>query len=200
MNGYDYIQETLLKVNQGSKKDVNFNYNDLKRNRLIELRTHEPVEKIDKPSNLPRARSLGYKAKQGFVVVRVKIRKGAGLFERKNARRRPKRMAIHKITRRISIQRMAEQRAAAKYPNLEVLNSYFFAQDGKQKWFEVILIDPSHPVIKSDPNLQWIQDSSHKGRTFKGKTSAGQKNRGLGHGPKRSKNMPSLRANNRLGK
>ena len=182
MNAYNYIQETMQKINQGSKKDPAIDYNELRRNNLIELRKQGMMQKLDKPSNLARARTLGYKAKQGFVIVQVKIRKGAGLFERVNARRRPKRMSIHKITRNISIQRMAEQRVARKYPNLEVLNSYWVAQDGKQKWFEVILVDLNHPVIKSDKKLAWMYGSSNQGRAFKGKTSAGKKNRGLGRG------------------
>jgi large subunit ribosomal protein L15e len=51
---------------------------------------------------------------------------------------------------------MAEERVARKYPNLEVLNSYWVWQDGRHKWFEVILVDPNHPAIKSDKDVGWI--------------------------------------------
>ena len=38
-----------------------------------------------------------------------------------------------------------------KYPNMEVLNSYWVGQDGKQKYYEVILVDGHHPL---DPERQ----------------------------------------------
>jgi len=45
---------------------------------------------------------------------------------------------------------IAEERAAKKYPNLEVLNSYYVTEDGSHKWYEVILVDPHHPVIRNE--------------------------------------------------
>ena len=51
---------------------------------------------------------------------------------------------------------MAEERAARKYPNLEVLNSYWVWQDGQYKWFEIVMVDPSHPAIKSDKDVGWV--------------------------------------------
>jgi large subunit ribosomal protein L15e len=74
---------------------------------------------------------------------------------------------------------IAEERAAKKCPNLEVLNSYWVWEDGRQKWFEVIMVDPHHPAIRSDPNIKWIIDSVHKGRVHRGLTSAGKKLRGF---------------------
>lgn len=88
-------------------------------------------------------------------------------------------MGMHHIAPRKSLQRIAEERTARKYPNMEVLNSYWVGEDGKRKWFEVILVDPSHPVIKSDPSFKWLQNPSNRGRVFRGKTSAGKKSRGL---------------------
>ena len=88
-------------------------------------------------------------------------------------------MGVHKITPGKSLQRIAEERAARKYPNMEVLNSYWVAEDGKRKWYEVIFVEPANPTIKSDKNLNWICSRKHKGRVFRGKTSAGKKGRGL---------------------
>jgi len=88
-------------------------------------------------------------------------------------------MGVHKITPKKSLQRIAEERAARKFPNMEVLNSYWVGEDGRYKWFEVILVDPHHPVIRADKNLNWICHPSHRGRAFRGKTSAGRKGRGL---------------------
>ncbi|MCD6113822.1 MAG: 50S ribosomal protein L15e, partial [Thermoprotei archaeon] len=52
-------------------------------------------------------------------------------------------------------------------------------EDGNYKWFEVILVDPHHPAIKNDPDINWVTQKSQKGRVFRGKTSAGRKMRGL---------------------
>jgi len=60
-----------------------------------------------------------------------------------------------------------------------VLNSYWVGEDGSQKWFEVILVDPNHPAIENDDDLNWICDSAHTNRAFRGLTSAGKANRGL---------------------
>jgi len=110
-------------------------------------------------------------------------------------------MGTNKISGGMRIQRIAEARADRKYPNLEVLNSYWVGEDGKNKWFEVILVDPHHPVIKSDKNLNWICDSSVRGRTTRGKTSAGRKGRGLStRGKGTEKTRPSIRAHQSRGK
>jgi large subunit ribosomal protein L15e len=80
-----------------------------------------------------------------------------------------------------SFRLIAEERAAKKFPNLEVLNSYWVAEDGRFKWYEIILVDPAHPVIQADKNINWICGKTHKNRVFRGLTSAGKKVRGLRH-------------------
>ena len=74
---------------------------------------------------------------------------------------------------------MAEERVARKYPNLEVLNSYWVWEDGKAKYYEVILVDPQRPEIRNDNNINWICEKQHTRRAFRGLTSAGKKGRGL---------------------
>ena len=74
---------------------------------------------------------------------------------------------------------IAEQRAARKYTNLEVLNSYQIAKDGVNYFFEVILIDPERQEIKTDKTINWICRAENRGRVFRGLTSAGKKSRGL---------------------
>ena len=76
---------------------------------------------------------------------------------------------------------IAEERAARKFPNLEVLNSYYVGEDGVHKWYEIVMVDPHHPVIKKDKKINWICDPASRGRAFRGKTSAGKESRGL-HG------------------
>ena len=124
--------------------------------RMIKWRKEPAVKRIPKPTRLNRARALGYKAKQGFVVVRVRIKKGSMMLVRPRSGRRPKRMGRWGHTVRVSKQVLAEQKAAKKYPNLEVLGSYWVGEDGVHTWYEVILVDPHHPAIKSDPEVSWI--------------------------------------------
>jgi large subunit ribosomal protein L15e len=174
-----YIQKTIQ--NEYNKKIyTNYDYRQIYTKKLIEFRKLEgSIVKVDKPSNIPRARELGYKAKQGVSVVFVKVRKGGGLILRPKNARRPKRMGINKITRRVSIQRMAEQKADKAFENLEVLNSYYVGEDGQKKYFEVIMVDPNHPSIINDMDLNWIVSEKHSSRAQRGLTSAGKKNRGL---------------------
>ncbi|NYT00254.1 MAG: 50S ribosomal protein L15e [Methanocellales archaeon] len=148
--------------------------------RLQAWRRDPTVKRIERPTRLDRARALGYKAKQGIILVRTKVRRGGRRKSRFNAGRRTAHMGVKKITPAKSIQRIAEERASRKHPNLEVLNSYWVGEDGKSKWYEVILLDRAHPSIQSDPELKWVCNSSHRGRAFRGKTSAGKKGRCTG--------------------
>lgn len=171
MTSTKFIRETYKREYSGEDKELKKIY----KQRLIRWR-HEPaVVRVEKPINPVRAHELGYKAKQGFVVVRSRIRRGGRRKSRPEAGRRPKRMGVLKFTPRKSLQGIAEQRAARKYPNLEVLNSYWVGEDGAYKFFEVILVDPEHPAIKSDKDLNWI--CSARSRAYRGLTSAGKKSR-----------------------
>lgn len=142
-------------------------------------RQENVITRIDRPTRLDRARSLGYRAKKGFVLARIRIRRGGRRKSRPKAGRKPKRMGVTKITPSKSIQRMAEERVAKKYPNLEVLNSYWVWEDGKFKFFEVILVDPQSPSIVNDKKINWICEKQHTSRALRGLTSAGTKGRGL---------------------
>jgi large subunit ribosomal protein L15e len=169
--------------------------------RLQEWRREPTVVKIDRPTRLDRARALGYKAKQGIIVARAHIRRGGRRKSRYSRGRKSKHMGLRTLTRRISIQRMAEVRTSRKFPNMEVLNSYWVGQDGKHKWYEVILVDPHHPGIASDKNLSWITKGTHRGRAERGLTSAGKKGRGQRRkGKGTEKNYPSVQAHGRRGK
>jgi large subunit ribosomal protein L15e len=68
-------------------------------------------------------------------------------------------------------------------------------QDSTYKYFEVILIDTAHSVIRKDPRINWIVNPVHKHRELRGLTSAGKKHRGLrGKGHLYTKARPSVRA------
>lgn len=126
------------------------------RERAIIWRKQNSIVRIEKPTRLDRARELGYKAKQGFVIVRARVRRGGRRKPRPILGRRQKRMGVKKYTPAKSIRLIAEERAARKYPNLEVLNSYWVWQDGRSKWYEIIMLDRHHPSIRSDKDVGWI--------------------------------------------
>ncbi len=169
---YKYIAEAW-------KKPEKSFVDELMRQRLVEWRKQPTVVRVEKPTRLDRARKLGYKAKQGFIVVRVRVRRGGLRKQRPKAGRRPKRMGVNKYKPAKSLRFIAEERAARKFPNMEVLNSYWVGEDGRFKWFEVIMVDKAHPAIKSDKDINWICQKQHSGRAFRGLTSAGKKVRGL---------------------
>ncbi len=147
MGYYKYVAELW--------KKPKVNLANIMKQRLIKWRREPTIVRIEKPTRINRARAIGYKAKQGFIVVRVRVRKGGLNRPRPRSGRRPKRMgtgyAPHK-----NAQLIAEERASRKYPNLVVLGSYWVGADGMYKWYEVIMVDPEHPVIKSDRERNWV--------------------------------------------
>lgn len=169
------------------------------RERMTEWRKSEVFTRVDKPLRLDRARALGYKAKKGFVIIRVRIKRGGHKRSRPNKGRRGKRLHIRK-TLKMNYRWIAEQRAAKKYSNLEVLNSYHIGKDGENYFYEIILIDPSRPEIKNDKKISWILNPENRGRVFRGLTSAGKKSRGLRNRGPNIKTRPSVRAGGRKGK
>jgi len=169
---YKYIAEAWAKPEKSFVKE-------LMRQRLIKWRKQSAIVCIEKPTRIDRARRLGYKAKQGFVITRVRVRRGGLRKKRPKAGRRPKRMGVKKYKPAKSMRLIGEERTGKKFPNLEVLNSYWVAEDGRSKWFEIIMVDPHHPAIKADKEVNWITQKQHHKRVFRGLTSAGKKIRGL---------------------
>ena len=167
---------------------------------LARWRKSRVTVRVKKPTNLAKARALGFKAKTGFSIVRVRIRRGGHKKTRPKAGRRSKRMTINKNLK-MNYRWIAENRANKKFPNLEVLNSYKLAQDGKFYFFEVILVDKNRPEIKKDKNLKWISYKKHTRRSFRGLTSSGRKSRGLRKKGRRAiKARPGVRASGRKSK
>jgi len=171
---YKYIAE------EWAKPEKSF-VEELMRQRLIQWRKEPTVNRVERPLRLDRARKLGYKAKQGFIIARVSVRRGNLRKLRPRSGRRPKRMGVKQFKPAKSLRLIAEERAGRKFPNTEVLNSYWVGEDGRHKWFEVILVDTAHPVIKADKNINWITEKQHKRRAHRGLTSAGKNVRGLHH-------------------
>ncbi|RLG66948.1 50S ribosomal protein L15e, partial [archaeon] len=82
--------------------------------------------------------------------------KGGRRKPRPRSGRRQKHLGVVKYTPAKSRRLIAEERAARKYPNLEVLGSYMVGEDGQHEWYEVIMVDPDHPRIKSDNRFEWL--------------------------------------------
>lgn len=167
------------------------------RNRMIEWRASNVITRVDSPLRLDRAHALGYKAKNGVFVVRVRINRGGHRKTRPNKGRRSKRMTP-RVTLKLNYKTIAERKAARKFANCEVVNSYWIGKDGIHYFFEVILADRDSPEVKADKELSHI--ISQRGRTFRSLTSSATKSRGLRNSSDRSpKVRPSLRAHNRKG-
>ncbi len=186
---YKYVQQLWKKPKA--------NLNELYRERLLIWRRQPSTIRIEKPTRIDRARNLGYKAKQGYVMVRERVIRGGHKRPMLKGGRRPKRYT-QRLNLRKSYGLIAEERVQKTYKNLVVLNSYWVAQDGQNYWFEVICVDPNHPVIKSDPKMAWTGKKANQSRVFHGKTSAGKKSRGMAKkGKGYEKARPSRRAHDR---
>jgi large subunit ribosomal protein L15e len=171
----------------------------VEQSRLIEWRASEAVVVVDKPLRLDRARTVGYKAKKGIIVVRVRVKRGGRTRPRHKHGRKTRKQHVRKILK-MNYRWVAEQRVQQKFPNLEVLNSYNLGKDGKHYFFEVILVDPEMPEIKNDKVYSWITNPANRSRVYRGLTSAAKKSRGLRSKSPNMKVRPSLRAWNRQGK
>ena len=173
---------------------------ELRQKRLIEWRRSNAVVRVEKPTRLDRARSLGYRAKQGILIVRVRVKRGGRQRERPTkSGRRSKRATSRKVVK-MNYLWVCEQRVNRRFRNCEVLGSYPLLKDGKYLWAEVILIDRNHPMIINDPVLRGV--AKQKGRVFRGLTSSARKSRGLRRGKGRGyeKIRPSIRAHSERGK
>lgn len=169
------------------------------RERMTEWRKSGVFTKVEKPLRLDRARALGYKDKKGFIVVRIRIKRGGHKRPRPNKGRRSKRLHSRKNLK-MSYKWIAEQRVERKYKNLVVLNSYLIGKDGINYFFEVICVDPNKPEIQNDKTINWTTKKSNSKRAMRGITSAGKKSRGLRNKSPTNKNRPSVRAGKRRGK
>ena len=124
------------------------------RDRVVSWRKQDAVTRIEKPSRILRARRLGYKAKQGIIVIRMRVGTGGMRRKRPTGGRRPKHLGVTRIKAAVNMKQVADRRVLERYPNMALLGSYFIYKDGMHYWFEVILADPSHPRIIKDKELR----------------------------------------------
>lgn len=186
MGAYKYLNELWKK----KQSDV---LRFLLRVRAWEYRQNPRITRVQKPTRTEKAHRLGYKAKQGYTVFRVAVRRGGR--KRPNNKGivfgKPKHHGINHLKAQRNLQAMAEDKVGRKAANLRVLNSYWINQDATFKYYEVIMVDPSHNAIRNDPRINWICSATMKHRENRGLTSAGRKGRGL--------RKPGHRANNLIG-
>jgi len=173
------------------RKNLGQAYKDM----LFNWRREASIERVAYPTRPDRARTLGYKAKQGFVIARVRVIRGG----KSNPRIMSGRDGGDKSTKLVQAKNykwIAEERAQKKFPNMEVLNSYWVGQDEKYYFHEVIMLDVYHPQVMADKDLNWTVSNKQTRRVFRGLTSAGKKSRGLRNkGQGAEKVRPSIRAN-----
>ena len=100
---------------------------------------------------------------------------------------------MNQIKYRRALRATAEERVGRRCPNLRVLNSYWINQDSTYKYFEVILVDPSHKAIRRDARINWIVRPVHKHRECRGLTATGKKSRGLNKGHRYNKTSAGKR-------
>ena len=124
------------------------------RDRVVSWRKQDAVTRIEKPSRILRARRLGYKAKQGIIVIRMRVGTGGMRRKRPTGGRRPKHLGVTRIKAAVNMKQVADRRVLERYPNMALLGSYFLYKDGMHYWYEVILADPSHPRIIKDKELR----------------------------------------------
>ncbi|RNJ53513.1 60S ribosomal protein L15 [Verticillium nonalfalfae] len=167
----------------------------LLRVRCWELRQLNVIHRASRPSRPDKARRLGYKAKQGYVIYRVRVRRGG---RKKPAKKgatfgKPTNQGINQLKYQRSLKSTAESRVGRRCANLRVLNSYWINQDSTYKYYEVILVDPQHKAIRIDPRINWIVAPVHKHREERGLTATGKKSRGLNKGHRYNKTKAGRR-------
>lgn len=174
MGAYKYLQEIWNK----KQCDV---LRFMQRLRTWEFRQLPAIHRATQPTRPDKARRLGYKAKQGYLVYRVRIKRGD---RKKRVSKgivygKPCHQGINKQKSLRSLKGVAEERVGRKCGGLRVLSSYWIAQDARYKWFEVVLVDPMHTAIRNDPRINWICKATMKHREMRGLTAAGKHARGL---------------------
>mmetsp|Transcript_21346 Transcript_21346/g.27100 ORF Transcript_21346/g.27100 Transcript_21346/m.27100 type:complete len:205 (-) Transcript_21346:45-659(-) len=190
MGAYKYLEEIWKKKQSDALRF-------LLRVRCWEYRQLPSLTRVQHPTRPDKARRLGYKAKQGYVVYRVRVRRGSRKREAPKGITygKPVNQGVTQLKFQRSLRSVAEERIGRRAGNLRVLNSYWVNEDATYKYFEVILVDPSHTTIRNDPRINWICAPTMKHRELRGLTAAGKKNRGLvGKGHRFNKTKPSRRS------
>ena len=148
MSMYSQISKTWQDILKNKSGEI--------RARAVQLRREPAMLRVKQPWRLDRARALGYKAKEGVIVVRARVSRGGMRRQRPTSGRRPKHMGVLKIKSAVSSKSVAERRVSERFPNLKVLGSYPVWEDGRFAWFECVLVDPRSKNVTSDYNYRRV--------------------------------------------
>lgn len=123
MGAYKYVEELWRK----KQSDV---LRFLLRVRCWEYRQLKAITRCTQPTRPDKARRMGYKAKQGYVIYRVRVRRGGrkkpvskGIVYGK-----PASQGICGLKAARNLRSVAEERVGRKCGALRVLNSYWVNQ------------------------------------------------------------------------
>merc|ERR1711990_742134 len=174
MGAYKYLEELWKKKQSDLMRFV-------LRVRAWEYRQLPTVHRCARSSRADKARRLGYKRAQGYVIYRCRIRRGGRkrMVRKGCVYGKPRNHGIRKLKKEQTHKNIAEQRVGRRCGNLRVLNSYWVGQDATNKFYEVIMVDPSHKRIRRDPEINWICSSKQGHREMRGITATSKKSRGL---------------------
>merc|ERR1712054_308324 len=127
----------------------------LLRVRAWEYRQLPKIAKLQRPTRTDKAHRLGYKAKQGYCVYRVAVRRGGRrtMVAKGIVYGKPSSQGVNKLKATRNFRSLAEERVGRRCGALRVLNSYWVGQDGTYKYYEVIMVDPTHNAIRNDPRI-----------------------------------------------
>ena len=163
MGAYKYLEELWRK----KQSDV---MRFILRIRNWEYRQLPAIHRVTRPSRPDKARRLGYKAKQGYCIYRVRIRRGGrkkpvskGIVYGK-----PASQGVNQLKPGRNHRSLAEERVGRKLGSLRVLSSYWVSQDSTYKFYEIIMVDPFHNAIRNDARINWLTKPVHKHRELRG--------------------------------
>jgi large subunit ribosomal protein L15e len=150
MGAYKYLTELYTKKQSDVLQFVS-------RVRCWEYRQLAVIHRASRPSRPDKARRLGYKAKQGYLIYRVRVRRGNRKKPVKKGATfgKPVRQGVNHLKFQRGLRSIAEERVGRRCANLRVwvlapaggallmsrLNSYWINQDGVYKYYEVILVE-----------------------------------------------------------
>merc|ERR1711990_764280 len=174
MGAYKYLEELWKRKQSDLMRFV-------LRVRAWEYRQLACVHRCTRSSRAEKARKLGYKRAQGYCIYRCRVRRGGRkrMVHKGTVYGKPRNHGIRKLKKKQTHKNIAEQRVARRCGGMRVLNTYWVGQDASNKFYEVILVDPSHKRIRNDPEINWICSSKHNLRECRGLTATGKKTRGL---------------------
>ena len=120
MGLYSYLEELWHKKQSDALRF-------LLRVRSWEYRQLPGIHRCTRPTRPDKARRLGYKAKQGYVIYRVRVRRGGRKRQVKKGivYGKPSTQGVLKLKNQKSSRLVAEGKVGKVCGNLRVLNSYW---------------------------------------------------------------------------